>query len=147
MIIYLIPVSFQGTKTLVKDLFDGLYDGEIYSGYLKTKIEGNELFYVYMPSQSGKQKTDPTVLWLNGGPGCSSLFGMLGEIGPVTADNYAGNFTKNPYSWNLNANLFFIEQPAGVGFSKASDPKFVWNDDITAENLLVAVKDFFSTYP
>ena len=41
----------------VEDLFNGLYDKDIYSGYLKKDIEGNELFYVFTPSQSSPQKT------------------------------------------------------------------------------------------
>ena len=146
LFLYLTPFSLQGTKTVVKDLFED-YDGEIYSGYLQTKISGNELFYIYTPAQNQSSSNIPTVLWLNGGPGCSSLFGMLGEVGPVTADNYAGVFKKNPYSWNLNTNVVFIEQPAGVGFSKYSDPHFNWNDDLTAENLLAGVKDFLNTFP
>lgn len=62
----------------VDDLFDGLYDKEIYSGYLKTDQTGNDLFYTFTPSQNDPTK-DPVLLWLNGGPGCSSLFGWLAE--------------------------------------------------------------------
>ena len=138
--------SQQGTKNKVDNLFDDLYTGDIYSGYLTTKISGNELFYIYMPSQNNPS-TAPLMLWLNGGPGCSSLFGMLGEIGPVTSDNFSGKFKKNEYSWNTNGNLLFIEQPAGVGFSKTSDPHYLWYDDDTAENLLFGIKDFLNLFP
>ena len=86
------------------------------------------------------------LLWLNGGPGCSSLFGMLGEIGPVTTDNFSGELKLNKYSWNMETNLLFIEQPAGVGFSKAKDIHHNWTDVENAKNLLAAVKDFFSTF-
>ena len=49
---------------LVEDLFNGLYDKDIYSGYLKTDVEGNELFYVFTPSQRTPAE-DPLILWLN----------------------------------------------------------------------------------
>ena len=55
------------------------------------------------------------MLWLNGGPGCSSLFGMLGEVGPVTSDNLAGKLKRNEYS--LNGYI-------GVGFSKSKLSRF-----------------------
>jgi carboxypeptidase C (cathepsin A) len=129
----------------VKDLFNGLYQGKIFSGYLKTTIEGDELFYIYMPAQTGED-TAPIMLWLNGGPGCSSLFGLLGEVGPVTEDNFAYQFKLNPYSWNKEVNLLAIEQPAGVGFSKAHDPEFKWDDDKMGENLLAGIKDFLNTH-
>ena len=134
-----------GTKVEVKDLFNGLYQGKIFSGYLKTTIEGDELFYIYMPAQTGED-TAPIMLWLNGGPGCSSLFGLLGEVGPVTEDNFAYQFKLNPYSWNKEVNLLAIEQPAGVGFSKAHDPEFKWDDDKMGENLLAGIKDFLNTH-
>ena len=143
--IILLNFSFQATRNKVDKLFGDLYSGDIYSGYLKTKIEGNELFYVYAPSQNNPS-SDPVILWLNGGPGCSSLFGFLAEVGPVTSDNFADEFKKNPFSWNNNANLLAIEQPAGVGFSKTDNKNFHWTDDITAENLLVGVKDFLKEF-
>ena len=144
-IIYLIPISFEGTKHKVEDLFKE-YTKDIYSGYLNALMEGNKFFCVCVPSQRDPS-TDRVLLWLNGGPGCSSLFGMLGEIGPVTTDNYASKFKLNPYSWNLQANLLFIEQPAGVGFSTTSDIEHNWTDVENAKNLLTAVKDFFNTFP
>ena len=143
--IILLNFSLQATRNKVDKLFGDLYSGDIYSGYLKTKIEGNELFYVYAPSQNNPS-SDPVILWLNGGPGCSSLFGFFAEVGPVTSDNFADEFKKNPFSWNNNANLLAIEQPAGVGFSKTDNKNFHWTDDITAENLLVGVKDFLKEF-
>ena len=140
----IIKISLEGTKTKVEDLFPD-YKKDIYSGYLNTLIEGNNLFYVYYPSQTNPSK-DPVLLWLNGGPGCSSLFGMLGEIGPVTTDNFSGELKLNKYSWNMETNLLFIEQPAGVGFSKAEDIKHNWTDVENAKNLLAAVKDFFELF-
>ena len=133
------------TKKKVEDLFNGLYEGDAYSGYLKTKREGDELFYIYLPAQKNAD-TAPIMLWLNGGPGCSSLFGLLGEVGPVTENNFAYNFEKNPYSWNNEVNLLAIEQPAGVGFSKTSEPGFEWNDALMGENLLFAIKDFLQEF-
>ena len=146
ILISLLNLSSQATRNKVENLFGSLYEGSIYSGYLNTKIEGNQLFYIYTPSQSVPE-SDPLMLWLNGGPGCSSLFGMLAEIGPVISGNFEGKFKLNPYSWNKNANLLFIEQPAGVGFSKTNNPRYLWRDDDTAENLLAGVKDFFTVFP
>ena len=143
--VILFNFSSQATKNKVDQLFGDLYSGDIYSGYLNTKIDGNELFYLYAPSQNNPS-TAPIILWLNGGPGCSSLFGFLAEVGPVVSDNFADEFYKNPYSWNINANLLAIEQPAGVGFSKTSNPDYLWTDDDTADNLLYAVKDFLNEF-
>ena len=145
LLISLITLSNSATKEKVIDLFNGLYDGEVFSGYLNTKIEGDELFYLYMPSQN-KDPNAPILLWLNGGPGCSSLFGLLAEIGPVCEDNYAGKYEVNPYSWNKEVDLLAIEQPAGVGFSKTGNPKYKWNDDKMAENLMQAIKDFLNVF-
>ena len=118
-----LSLSNSATRVKVDDLFNGLYSGDVYSGYLQTTISGDELFYIYMPAQN-KDANAPVMLWLNGGPGCSSLFGLLAEVGPVTSDNFAGEFKLNEYSWNKEVNLLAIEQPAGVGFSRASNPEY-----------------------
>lgn len=66
-------------------------------------------------------KNDPVVLWLSGGPGCSSLVGLFAELGPSSI----GRSIKpvyNPYSWNSNASIIFLDQPVNAGFSYSSDP-------------------------
>jgi len=134
----------QGTRNEVNDLFGGLYDGKIYSGYLETNVVGNELLYVYMPSQNGSEEENkqPLLLWLNGGPGCSSFIGMLTEIGPVVSNLYSNKWTKNEYSWNKNLNVLFIENPAGVGFTKVNE-NTTYSEESTAENLHKALDNFF----
>ena len=88
---------------IVKSLPNYSYHGRLYSGYLSVSKVKQFHYMFNLAHEDWEHK--PLVLWLNGGPGCSSLFGMLGEIGPVTADNYGGEFKLNPYSWNLESNL------------------------------------------
>ena len=132
-------------KNLVNDLFNGLYKKDIYSGYLKTDIADTELFYIFTPSQSSPKK-DPIILWLNGGPGCSSTEGFLEEIGPVKFKPYQSNPILNEHSWNKNANLIFIESPGEVGYSKVKNPKFFYTDEIQAISLNIAIQNFFKIF-
>lgn len=87
-----------------------------FAGYLTVNGDhGRRIFYWYVESQ-GDPDEDPLVLWTNGGPGCSGLVGFGTEHGPYYI-SHRGTLTPNPYSWNKIANMLYIEQPAGVGFS------------------------------
>ena len=143
----LIILVTSNSKTKITDLFDSLYTKEIYSGFLNTDIEGNELFYIFTPSQSETPEKDPIIVWLNGGPFCSSLFGLLTEVGPVIADFFTGSFEYNEYAWNKNANLLVFEFPSGLGFSHTSDKNQTWNDTKTSKSNLYALKNFFTLFP
>lgn len=95
-------------------------DAKSYAGYFDVG-HGKELFFTFFESR-GNPKEDPVIMWINGGPGCSSALGLLMELGPCTvADDPKGaNDTKvNKYSWNQNANVFFLDEPVNVGFSHA----------------------------
>lgn len=70
--------------------------------------------YVFFESQRDPEN-DPLLLWLNGGPGCSSLIGMVYENGPfVFKQPGSANFQINDYAWNKKANVLYIESPGGV---------------------------------
>jgi cathepsin A (carboxypeptidase C) len=63
--------------------------------------------YVYFESQTNPDN-DPLVLWLNGGPGCSSMIGMLYENGPFTFTPNTINLKINEYAWNMKANILYL---------------------------------------
>ena len=84
--------------------------------------------------------TDPLIIWFNGGPGCSSMLGWAQEHGPYTMSDGATNFTFNDWSWNNNANMVYIESPAGVGYSICNDAtECDFNDNNSADDNLQAV--------
>ncbi|KAF3771034.1 carboxypeptidase S1 [Cryphonectria parasitica EP155] len=59
----------------------------------------------------------PLSIWLNGGPGGSSLMGMLSENGPCVIEADSNSSAPNPWAWNNEVNVLFIDQPVQVGFS------------------------------
>ncbi|GAB1599618.1 lysosomal protective protein-like [Argonauta hians] len=115
-----------------------------YSGYLDG-LGDRHLHYWFVESQKNPAK-DPVVLWLNGGPGCSSLLGLVSEHGPFTLQDDT-SLEYNPHSWNLLANMLYLESPAGVGFSYSDDKNYTTSDDQVALNNLAAVKSFFKKFP
>lgn len=92
----------------------------------------------------GNPKTDPVVLWLNGGPGCSSLTGLFFELGP-SGINKETKLVHNPYSWNSNASVIFLDQPVNVGYSYSS--KSVSNTVAAGEDVYALLTLFFEQYP
>lgn len=69
--------------------------------------------YIFFESQYDPDN-DPLVLWLNGGPGCSSLIGMVYENGPFVFEPNTTDFKINQFAWNKKANLLYISSPQGV---------------------------------
>ena len=87
-----------------------------YSGFVETDTaDGVHLFYYLVESQNNPS-TDPLFLWMNGGPGASSLAGLFTENGPLLLQEN-GSLMENPYAWNRNANVLQIEFGPGIGFS------------------------------
>ncbi|KAJ8328258.1 hypothetical protein QVD99_000772 [Batrachochytrium dendrobatidis] len=113
-----------------------------YVGYLDTE-DNNHFFFWFFESRD-KPKTDPVILWLNGGPGCSSLTGLLMELGPCRANPEGNGTTINKSSWNANANVVFLDQPTNVGFSYG-DGK-VTDSDAAAQDVYAFLQIFFQKY-
>ena len=115
----------------------------IYSGQIKTNDCGNQVFFSLALSQS-RPETDPTILWLNGGPGGSSMIGFFLENGPYRI-NPDLTLSTNSSSWNSYANYLVIDQPVGTGYSFSTKPGCA-PDNIHQSNieLVDAINTIFS---
>lgn len=122
-----------------------------YSGFLDASgaEKGTWLHYWFALADDNAASL-PLVLWLNGGPGSSSILGMLQENGPLLI-NATGGLMLNPYRWTKQANLLILESPGGVGYSycaamqSGGDCKN--SDDSTAAAARAALQDFFVKFP
>jgi len=104
------------------------------------------LFFWMFESRS-KPKTDPLVIWLTGGPGCSSLMALFFENGPYTI-NTDLSLKINPYSWNSFANIIFVDQPAGTGFSYVDSTfDYVTSEDGVAHDMYMFIQEFYQLFP
>lgn len=119
----------------------------LYSGYVP--IDGTQKKLHYMAALSKTDpKNSPNIIWFNGGPGCSSMLGLLQEHGPYAWEDGAPGFTVNKYSWNNEANMFYIESPANVGFSVCPDLKECqWDDENSADDNKVAILNLLQKFP
>lgn len=124
-----------------------------WSGYVDM-IDGKSLFFYFFESRDNPDK-DPVLLWLTGGPGCSSSLGLFMELGPCFIPERGGkvshgppiNGTKwNPYSWNSHASIFFLDQPVEVGYSYSRYGLHTYNADQGAKDLYAFLRIFFSSF-
>ncbi|KAM4593397.1 lysosomal protective protein [Odontesthes bonariensis] len=116
-----------------------------WSGYLKAG-PGKFFHYWFVTSQRDPTK-DPLVLWLNGGPGCSSLDGFLSENGPFHVNDDGATLYENKFSWNKIANMLYLESPAGVGYSYSDNDTYVTDDNQVADDNYKALQSFFAKFP
>ncbi|KAL6562151.1 hypothetical protein OROGR_003158 [Orobanche gracilis] len=110
---------------------------------------GRALFYWFYEATIHADDK-PLVLWLNGGPGCSSVgYGATQEIGPFLVDADGRSLNFNAFSWNTEANLLFVESPIGVGFSYTNTSGDYDNlgDEFTAKDAYVFLQKWFLMFP
>ncbi|ESW31972.1 hypothetical protein PHAVU_002G282700 [Phaseolus vulgaris] len=119
-----------------------------FSGYVTVDdLKHKALFYYFVESET-HPASKPLVLWLNGGPGCSSLgVGAFSENGPFRPNGEV--LIKNEYSWNRETNMLYLETPVGVGFSyaKGGSSYETVNDETTARDNLVFLQRWFNKFP
>ncbi|XP_055686489.1 venom serine carboxypeptidase [Lutzomyia longipalpis] len=118
-----------------------------HSGYLTVDAKMNSnLFFWYFPAKTNPHDA-PIVVWLQGGPGASSLFGLFTENGPFEFTE-SGKVTRRKYSWHLNHHLIYFDNPVGTGFSFTDDDKgYSSNESEVGINLHLALEQFFKVFP
>ncbi|RDX60163.1 Serine carboxypeptidase-like 45 [Mucuna pruriens] len=120
-----------------------------FAGYIPLDDKNHRALFYYFVEAETDPASKPLVLWLNGGPGCTSVgIGAFTEHGPFVT-NQGEAIKKNQYSWNKEANILYLESPAGVGFSYSLNLSFykTLNDEVTARDNLVFLQRWFAKFP
>ncbi|XP_048608128.1 serine carboxypeptidase-like 47 isoform X1 [Brassica napus] len=103
------------------------------------------MFYFFFESKNNV--TDPVVLWLTGGPGCSGSVALFTENGPFAISENL-SLSWNPYSWDKVSNIIYVDQPVGTGFSNISDTSLLRHDETGVSNdLYDFLQAFFKDHP
>jgi hypothetical protein len=97
------------------------------------------MFFWYFEARNQSDET-PLAIWLNGGPGASSTASAVSENGPCTVLADSNSTKINPWSWNNEVNMLYIDQPVQVGFSYDTLTNGTLN--ALSTNLLPVVSDF-----
>lgn len=141
----LICISFL-TCGLAEDI---LLPGELWSsGYESVEqTPGDDLFYFLLKSKDGN-KSAPLIVYINGGPGCATSLNLFVELGPYTVNRTTHGFSFNKFSWNTFADILFVDQPVGIGYSKyINESRRCTNVSCVASDFMVFLVKFFSGHP
>ncbi|QHO11392.1 hypothetical protein HN51_069179 [Arachis hypogaea] len=158
-ILLLLTLSNQSAASdanIVKSLpgFPGELPFLLETGYIDVgEVDEVELFYYFIESE-GEPEDNPLVLWLTGGPGCSALYGLMYEIGPLSFDYGRSSggkkpvLTLNDYSWTKVANIIFLDAPVGTGFSYAKTSSgYNTNDTKSAADIYMFLRKWLVAHP
>ena len=139
----------------------------VFSGFVDvsaTMGRKMKVHYVYVESEKDPSK-DPTIVWTNGGPGASSMFGLLVELGPLVLDDRSTRTDAyertgvptlfyNAFGWTTLGSLLVFDWPPPVGFSQCDDDPAGdgnacgdWDDERMARASYAALKGWFDLFP
>ncbi|KAL2894129.1 Serine carboxypeptidase-like 42 [Bienertia sinuspersici] len=120
-----------------------------FAGYVDVDVKaGRSLFYYFVEAENDTNHK-PLTLWLNGGPGCSSMGGgAFTELGPFFPRGDGRALSRNSMSWNKASNLLFVESPAGVGWSYSNTSSdYNTGDAASAKDMLTFIVNWFKKFP
>jgi len=115
-----------------------------HAGFFTTNPDKtNHMFWWYFPKPQA-----PLLIWLQGGPGGSSMFGLFAEMGPFNA-NAELKLVRRPAAWTTKYAMLFIDNPVGAGFSYTTSSEGYCNNSKTcvAENLYSLLQQFYGAFP
>lgn len=153
-----IPSSLLGGGTIAVPVRSYAGYGSFDTGKSDSSKDGH-LFYWFFESQQcdpgvpvedqlEKIGQTPLVVWLNGGPGASSLLGLFLENGLFRIqDDSSGTILYNTISWNEYAHVIYWDQPLGTGYSYSDDKVYATSEQELSEMFYKALQSFYSLHP
>ena len=152
-----VPIPNSPDEHLVTDLPLLDADDAIYlthwAGHLPVQAGDKYLFYWLFapPADTAAVANAPLLIWLNGGPACSSMDGLFLENGPIqwAQDQSTGKYKlqRNPYSWHLApAYTLYIDQPVGTGLSFTTSGTYPRNDEQVNQDFYTFLQSFFAVH-
>ncbi|KAI5949624.1 KEX1 [Candida jiufengensis] len=136
--------SLPGMSSLPKDYAKPImYAGEL---ELYSQNKSDYFFWKFIDSTKTEKSKNITTFWLNGGPGCSSMDGVLLENGPYRV-NKLRKLEVNNGSWHKISDMVYVDQPVGTGFSFTSKNHYVHELDQIGQYFLKFLEKYFEIFP
>jgi hypothetical protein len=108
--------GYMGIPVRYKEVPTGICEQDptvkSYTGYVDVS-ENQHIFFWFFETRNMDPENAPLTVWINGGPGSSSMGGLFQENGPCGVE-IDGNVYSNPYSWSNVSNIIYIDQPTQV---------------------------------
>jgi carboxypeptidase C (cathepsin A) len=116
------------------------------AGHIALANKEDDSYFYWFAESRNSPETDPLVLWLTGGPGSSSMIALFTENGPCSINSDLTTH-YNPYAWNSNANMIWLDQPTGVGFSHGASADQDFNETDVGANVYWFLQGFIEKFP
>ncbi|KAI8999964.1 Alpha/Beta hydrolase protein [Gaertneriomyces semiglobifer] len=119
---------------------------KMYAGHMPVDEQADRQLFFWLVRAKNTQPKDKLVIWLNGGPGCSSMDGMFLENGPfrVFSNQTVG---VNEWSWWRNADMLYVDQPVGTGFSYVTNSTLARTQGEIAKDFVAFLNNLFIAFP
>ncbi|KAI1611022.1 carboxypeptidase D [Exophiala viscosa] len=119
---------------------------KMHAGHIEVTPEHNGHLFFWLYENRHIADRSRTVIWLNGGPGCSSMDGAMMELGPYRVRE-GGKLGYNDGSWDEFANLLFVDNPVGTGFSYVNTDSYLHELQEMADQFLIFLEKWFALFP
>ena len=142
------PTSPSSTDAVLSLPTYGKLQTTQYAGFVNGTADGDsQLFYWFAESDRGNAPDVPLLLWLNGGPGASSITGLLLEkLGPLSM-TLNSTLVDNPDRLTKNYHVLIFDNPVGSGYSYTTAKRYVRSEYEMRTQLVHALRLFFKLHP
>ncbi|KAI9478008.1 MAG: pheromone-processing carboxypeptidase KEX1 [Benjaminiella poitrasii] len=117
-----------------------------YAGHIELSPKSNANIFFWMIEREIKTEPEKLIIWLNGGPGCSSMDGLFLENGPFRVKKDL-TLSLNEGGWQNYATNVFVDQPVGTGFSFANTDSYMHNMDEVTDEFVEFLDKLFVVFP